>query len=424
MLSQNLSRYYFFSISNLIAAFGGGLILGKGTGIIDFPYLQGGSILAFFIGTILGLVFLQSIPERLSKLLAQSFSISCGITSLILFYIYHNYSYNEHLSGASALIFFLLLSIRFGFWFYSRVMRASKAAEHQHSIAWVEFGYYMGMVLGLIIWKLLGINLGLGTALIIDASFQFMAGILDLKNFTLDTVAHNKSNSEIKINSESQSDQYSSQWCWKLAGAVVFITIGVQVVIFNTAHYVADAFGSYILATFYFGVAAAAFMCNKYKAYISWNHENRLATINTNNTQKPHEFNFLFLILISALAVIVVISQIYMNKLIIDNMFFNGLFICTFVFIAAFIYEVISISLLDRVGYEEKKLNGSGMIMRTYGLMGLGAAIGFWTLGLMDDHLTSSMITLGVCLSFATIAVTKRSCIELNVNQLKVEANI
>lgn len=56
--------------------------------------------------------------------------------------------------------------------------------------------------------------------------------------------------------------------------------------------------------------------------------------------------------------------------------------------------------------------------------MGLGAAIGFWTLGLMDEHLTSSLITLGVCLSCATIAVTKRNCIELNVNQLKVEADI
>ena len=66
MLNGTLSlNYYFFSLSNLIAAFGGGLILGKGVGIINLPYLQGGSILAFFIGTIFGLLFLQFIPERL-----------------------------------------------------------------------------------------------------------------------------------------------------------------------------------------------------------------------------------------------------------------------------------------------------------------------------------------------------------------------
>ncbi len=53
------------------------------------------------------------------------------------------------------------------------------------------------------------------------------------------------------------------------------------------------------------------------------------------------------------------------------------------------------------------------MIMRTYGLMGLGAAIAFWTLGLMENHLTSSLLTLGVCLSFVTITVFKRKGINV-----------
>ncbi len=415
MLNGNLSfRYYLFSISNLIAAFGGGLILGKGAGVIDFPYLHGGSIFAFFIGTILGLVFLQFIPKRLSKFLVNWFSISCGVTSLALFYMYQNYSYSGTLTGISALIFFILLSIRFGFWFYSRVMRASIASGHQQSIAWVEFGYYLGMVLGLIIWKLLGINIGLGTALIIDAIFQFLAGILDLRNFALEKISLEKSKQEKQIISEPQLAHYSSEWCWKLAGAVVFITIGVQVVIFNMAHYVAEVLGSYILATFYLGVATAAFMCSKYNVLISWDHENNLAAIITNNTKKTMKFNFLFLILMLAFAVIVVISQIYTNESTIDSVFFNGLYVCIFVFIAAFIYEAISLSLLDRIGYEETKLGVSGMIMRTYGLMGLGAAIGFWTLGLMDDHLISSLITLAICLSVATIFVLKRNSINLD----------
>lgn len=171
MLNENISfHHYLSSISNFIAAFGGGLILGKGIGIIDYPYLQGGSVLAFFLGTILGLVFLQCIPEKLSTLLANSFSICGGITSFILFYIYQNYSYSIKLTGNPALIFFLFLSIRFSFWFYSRVMRASKSSACQQSIAWVEFGYYLGMVLGLVIWKLFNINIGLSSALILYPS--------------------------------------------------------------------------------------------------------------------------------------------------------------------------------------------------------------------------------------------------------------
>jgi len=300
-------------------------------------------------------------------------------------------------------------------------MRASKAAGHQQTIAWVEFGYYLGMVLGLVIWKLLGINIGLGTALIIDAVFQVIAGILDLHSFALEKVSFDKSKQESQIISDPQSAHYSSEWCWKLASAVVFITIGVQVVIFNTAHSVADVFGSYILATFYFGVATAAFICNRYKINISWEKENNLAVITTNNTKKTIKFNFLFLIFMLALNVIVVVSQISLNKSIVDNFFLNGLFVCTFVFIAAFIYEVLSLSLLDRIGYEESNLGGSGMIMRTYGLMGLGAAIGFWTLGLMADHLSSSLITLGACLSFATISVLKRNPIKLNIKQFEIK---
>ena len=76
MLRKNSSfPYYLFSISNLIAAFGGGLILGKGVDVIQQPYLHGGSVLAFFIGTVLGLLFIQFIPKNLSKILAPLFSI-------------------------------------------------------------------------------------------------------------------------------------------------------------------------------------------------------------------------------------------------------------------------------------------------------------------------------------------------------------
>ncbi len=57
------------------------------------------------------------------------------------------------------------------------------------------------------------------------------------------------------------------------------------------------------------------------------------------------------------------------------------------------------------------------MIIRTYGFMGLGAAIGFWILGLMHDPFTSSFITLGMCFAFATFMVLKRNAIKFAINQ-------
>ena len=82
------SHYYLYALSNLLAAFGGGMILGKGMGVINTSYLQGGSILAFFVGTVLGLVFLQAIPKKLSIIFARGFSIAGGFTSLILLSIF------------------------------------------------------------------------------------------------------------------------------------------------------------------------------------------------------------------------------------------------------------------------------------------------------------------------------------------------
>jgi len=78
MFNEKIS-FRLFALSNLMAAFGGGMILGKGVKIIDTPYLQSGSLLAFFIGTVLGLVFLQSIPKKFSKFMGRLFSIFGGL---------------------------------------------------------------------------------------------------------------------------------------------------------------------------------------------------------------------------------------------------------------------------------------------------------------------------------------------------------
>lgn len=388
-------RYYMFSVSNLMAAFGGGLILGKCSKIINIPFLQGGSILAFFIGTILGLIFLQVIPKRLSQSIAQTFSISAGITSLILFYIYQHYASDDKLTGLVAIIFFLVLSIRFGFWFYSRVMRASITSSQQKSIAWVEFGYYIGMVLGLVIWKILGINIALSSALIIDAVCQIIAGIMDLKSYAI-KVDSGDQTPESNLPSFSKGTQLSSLWCWRMASAVIFITIGIQVVIFNMAHYTTEVYSTYILATFYSGVALAAYLSNRYKIYLSWDKRKDTAYILVKNSKIKS--SFLCLILLSALALFMVIYSIH-----------SLLMLCVFVFIAAIIFEILSIALLDRLGLEEKQLDKSGMIMRTYGLMGLGAAISLWVLSLFNGHINSSIVLFSICLLSAIALISKRS---------------
>jgi hypothetical protein len=403
MLNENLSsRYYLFSISNFIAAIGGGLILGKCASVIDYPGLKGSSIFAFFIGAILGLIFLQFIPKKLSKSLAKSFSIGCGITSFILYYIYKDFSLHDTLAGNPALIFFALLCVRFSFWFYSRVTRVSKSAEHKQSIAWTEFGYYIGMVLGLVVWQLLGLEIDLKTALIIDIIFQFTAGLIDLYSFSLESSLTKSTSEEASAPDERVSFKTNTLWCWRLAVAVIFTTIGVQVTIFHAAHYVTEVFSSYILATFYSGVAFAAFIFSKYRLHVSWDDISGVATI-ASKINHHWQLNYLALFAVPAISVMLILFQIYHSLT-----SFNSFYVCILVFISAFMYEIISISLLDSIGSEEKASNSSSMLMKTYGLMSVGAAIGFWTLGLANNSFENSWILTIITLFCASSSVIKR----------------
>lgn len=105
-------QYYLFSLSNLFAAFGGGLILGKGLGVINIPYLENASILAFFIGTIFGLAFLYCVPKKFSKLLSQYFSLCCAITSISLYFLFKSSSELGKISGTMGIVFFILHEFR------------------------------------------------------------------------------------------------------------------------------------------------------------------------------------------------------------------------------------------------------------------------------------------------------------------------
>ena len=396
MSKGNLSlRYYLFSLSNLLAAFGGGLILGKGIGAIDVSFLKNASILAFFIGTIFGLAFLYLVPKKISKSLSQYFSLCCAITSIILFFLFKDFSEFGKISGNIGFMFFIILSIRFGFWFYSRVIRASNSSGQQQSIAWVELGYYSGMILGLIIWKLLNINIDLGFALIIDAIFQLIASGLDFKAYTIPL----KENSKVQCDNinlkESVPIDLNPNWLWKLSLSVVLLTIGVQVVIFNLSHHVDTGFSTYILAIFYFGVALAAYIANKSKIFIFW--ENNVPLIFFGSNKKINFSLFSFTIIMSLISMIFLINSDHME---IFNKNLSHFLLGSLVFLASFIYELISLSILDRIGYEEKILNKNGMIMKTYALMGLGATISLGVLGLFDNYILMNLSTIIFCFIF------------------------
>ncbi|EKD74004.1 MAG: hypothetical protein ACD_45C00115G0007 [uncultured bacterium] len=420
MLEEKKIHYYFFAFANFLAALGGGMILGKGIGIVNIPLLQGSSILAFFLGSALGLLFLQLVPKKKSINIARWFSLLGAFSSVILFCIFERYAENGKLFHIPAVFFFIFLSARFGFWFYSRVLRASKAAGKQQQIAWVELGYYLGMILGLIIWDFLGINIAVGAALLLDAFLQCSAGIFDLFSNQLE-----KSKNAAQIN---QSDELKTPvfyknayavWGWRLAIAVVLLTIGNQVIIFNLVHQTSEWFGVYMIACYYCGVSMAALVCKKYNIQLDWDFKKSAksgyAVLYVNAKKMSFVLSSVFSL---ACVAMVVVGILYWHwnvlTFTIHNLDSKEILLLTIIMLAAFFYEVLALSLLDRIGLEDKLASHPFRVMRTYGLIAIAAAIVFWMLGIIGNSVSHLFVMLTLCLVMTHFMVWKRELHTLN----------
>lgn len=412
---SQMTQNYLYAFSNLIAAFGGGMILGKGIGIIDNPYLQGGSLSAFFLGTVLGLLLLQFIPKKISNHFARYFSICGGIASLILIAIFEKYSVNQKMMGISSLFFFVFLSIRFSFWFYSRVLRASHSAGYKQRIAWVELGYYVGMICGLIIWSYLGIEFGMITALLIDAVLQVVAGLVDL--CANDMILLSVSNEIAPVaQAISIHPKKENAWGWRLTFAVALLTIGVQIIIFSLTHHMTGYYTSYILASFYLGAAVSAFTCKKLKVQLGWKlgSDNRVgrATIFSEKTGSKVQISS---VVVGLLVSFFVTMTLLVASWIVDHqhdgvasMSVASFLFLICIFLSAFFYEMLALVILDRIGLEDKRHDGRSPVVRAYGLMGVGAVMSLWVLGITKSSFFGLFFTLGTCVIFSIFLLRKR----------------
>jgi hypothetical protein len=316
----------------------------------------------------------------------------------------------------SAIIFFILLSLRFGFWFFARAIRAASVAGQNQRIAWVELGYYLGMISGLIIWKMVGIDINLSTALIIDAILQFSAGFIDLYAHTiisknLTTKIHEQVNATTHITHHQSLNIVK----WKLAFAVIFLTVGIQVIILSLTHQFSEYFSAYIIATFYFGAAIAAFISKKLKISLIWVHSKNNKTcysrIKLEGLGATYQINSILVSILSAFSVMV---TIFCGKyFLVENHFKTGanyLFLLS-ICCAAFFYEVLALGLLDRIGVEEKISKTTGMVMQTYGMMGTSAAIGLWLISFFSNNTNGLLLTLMTCLVLTILMIQRKQSV-------------
>lgn len=405
-----MKRYYFLAFANFLAAVGGGIILSAEVGAA----FGGGPILAFFVGAVIGLLFHRVVPEQWARSIAPWFSISVACTSIILFGLSRPPAVNMRLALASEFLFFALLSLRFGLWFFSRALRAQVVGSQKQGIALIELGYYMGMALGLLIWE--KIDYGMPNPLLFDAMLQSVAGLIDL--LAIGKLRRHRSlapDSERVVqelhptgrdgkNEAVVKHPFNYQWYWKLAAAVVCLTIGFQAVPFSVAHWEEEQ-GKYILAYFYIGVALSALACRVFKIKFGWSSSVRKITGNAmisseKNWIRP-SLSFGLITLMATASLLAALSGI--------RLWGWGLIpMLTFITAASFIYQILVLSLLDQIARAERIAKLNEMVMRTYLLVAVGTIVSIGVLRFFPkSYFICAALTL-VCSVAAFSAVRRR----------------
>ena len=412
------SSFYLFALSNFLAAFGGGTILGKGIHVIHLSFLKSGFVLAFLIGTALFFFFRTFVPKKISRVVERWFSVLCSLTSIGLLTIFLQYSVHGKLFALwPGVAFFSLLSIRFALWFYSRTLRVSNVAAQQHTIAFVEFGYYAGMIMGMVVWPLLGLGVGMAAALMIDVGLQLCAGVIDVYTYYINPPAYPNIHTQDASVAIREQESIDTAWCWRLVLSAALLTVGTQGVIFDLAHYFSENFSPYILACFYLGASIAAIACKKLHIRLDWQPtQNAVTYACLCFTIMGRVIKIRLLYVIATFTFFEILTVMLVSHLLSTNpsaillhpTSILGSVFLIFIFAIAFFGGILLLAILDRIGIEEKNTSNKKMVVRAYGLMGVCTAAAFWMMGFLDNILIGLTSIFGGCFIFIAFALYKR----------------
>jgi hypothetical protein len=377
--------------ANFLAAFGGGAILALSEKAFKTP---GDTIKTFLIGSTLGLGLLFFLRAKLAARINSIggwFAIAGGAVSLIAAAIFSQHWKCDNSVDYGAWSIYLLLSLRFSLWFVARVQRPDIAAGRHQKIGWVELFYYLGIILGLSITGYLQppessasqrISHFILTVLIMDGLLQWLAGGLDL-------VAQRGSlrAADSSLTQAPAPLPYNLSWYTRAVVAVVALTIGTQAMTFSfkgIIQYVLPAAlkpkSSFVLVSFYTGVACASVIYSLKKIQLEWPYATekyaRFATVFFGEGVGRQRIAFHWLSAIGAafLALVLLGSQLSIQA----GQFlssFKLIVFLIFIAIASVIYEILALALFDHIGEEMKRLNRGGMVALAYGFMGLGMLI-------------------------------------------------
>ncbi|HBW38480.1 hypothetical protein [Desulfosporosinus sp. BICA1-9] len=313
---QSFWQIWLLICSNLLTSIGGGTVLSAAKGISELTMLGSGSIFAFLVGSAFSLGLLIAVKCYCRSRILAYISIATIFSSITLLGIVWGNAFliekNLPLSGAMACLFLLVLIIRYAFWFLSRSLRSNIASMVKSSwLALTEAAYFLGFIIGLLLRPSALLAGGsIIRVLILDIFLLFIVAVFDFlqQKYACNSLGQYVFNNKGRITKQP--------FFLYLTGALGFLTIAFQVVIFYFADSMAQAnipilsaMADVILALFYTGVAAMATLC------FYWNPnleivDNRSAIVSLQLNKRMVSIPFSLLVSLSGLLIFLGISGI------------------------------------------------------------------------------------------------------------------
>lgn len=335
------------------------MLLGKLMGLLtNVTFLRGDSLLAYLLGSTLGLLIMKTSGK--AKLLQRftKYSALAGFTSILLAGAIY-FCYDSVLKGGYfSFLFFAVLVFRFAFWFLARITRVDIASGVGRNLAWTEFSYYLGAIVGLIAWPSWISVLQL---LVIDVGVQIVATLLD--NYSFKELNINSSNNHSQASSPKLSTNIFIGYC----GFVVCLTVATQIVEFGFATFSVDffdhggKFGSWIIAAGYIGAAIGAWYLGKVP--IDYKSDKKLFGLGSVIFPKFSIPIFWFCLMCFTCMSLAFITAF------VPTLTFLILSLTMFA-MASLIYDMLVLVLLDDLGKAAKKVGDVGAIADVYAYMG------------------------------------------------------
>lgn len=369
-------------LANFIVAFGGAAVLGKAIGVVDLSFIQLGSLVAFFFGTVFGLIFLLKIKSAASDLYVGV----CGaISSLVLLVIWSVFSKEGSVSGVVGGFFFLVLCVRFGFWFLSRILRSDRvSATNKESIPLIEGLFHSGTIVSLLMVASGFAFDVLRTVLLVDIVAQALGFLIDRRCAALGSAAQPAGH--------STTEQAPAQAHWHRAlnaptMALCALTILIQVHVFHLAQFAPASVMPAIIAVFYGGLAGAGLLSSY--CVMTSSFAGGLGYL-TFSRVLPKQLALAWVLVATLLAYVLFQYGLGVQHL--------ALMLVSAA-VASFLYELFSLGLIDRIAALSAQYDVGRGVAKAFGYMALTSCIAMFILRLYQTSIVHVLyVSIGLSL--------------------------